>query len=229
MPPVYVPKNRAATEHRGALDRVIHSDPAQPFCILALTDGAVVKGDADADQFTRGTIYRFLGRWRDNDKKGPQFHFDGYVVHAAQTRAGIVKYLSEASDQLAPKIITRIWEKFREDSVSILRTDPARVATECNLSPDLCELASVDLQRGARFEDVKIELFQLFQGRGFHGKLIDAAITKWGLRAPAVIRKNPFNLLSMPSAGFRGATGSGPISTFRKTRSSGPRSSRHTS
>jgi exodeoxyribonuclease V alpha subunit len=203
MPPVYVPKNRAATEHRGALDRVIHSDPAQPFCILALTDGAVVKGDADADQFTRGTIYRFLGRWRDNDKKGPQFHFDGFVVHAAHTRAGVVKYLSEASDQLPPKIITRIWEKFREDSVSILRTDPARVATECNLSPDLCELASVDLQRGARFEDVKVELFQLFQGRGFHGKLIDAAITKWGLRAPAVIRKNPFNLLSMPSAGFR--------------------------
>src|SRR6202011_4956641 len=54
-----------------------------------------------------------------------------------------------------------------------------------------------------RHEDTRIDLFGLFAGRGFHGKLIEAAITMWGVRAPSVIKRNPFALLSMPSAGFK--------------------------
>lgn len=203
MPPVYVPKNRAATEHRGSVDRVIFSDPSQPFCIIALTDDSTVCGPVDADQITRGSIYRFLGRWEDGDKRGPRFRFSTFITQTAFTRPAVIKYLGEISEGLTPKIAGRIYDKFRSNSVATLRTDPARVAAECNLSPDLCELASIDLARGAKFEDTKIELFTLFQGRGFQGKLIDACIDAWGTRAPALIKKNPFAMLGKPSAGFK--------------------------
>jgi exodeoxyribonuclease V alpha subunit len=203
MPPIYVPKNRASTEHRGSVDRVVFSDPSQPFIILLLTDDATVCGPFDADSFTKGTIYRFCGRWKDTDTRGPRFEFQTFTTVSAHTKAGVVRYLTENCDGLTAKLAGQIYEKFRSDAIATLRTDHARVAAECKLSPDLCELASCDLQRGAKHEDTKVELFQLFQGRGFHGKLIEAAITKWGVKAPAVIRRNPFNLLSMPSAGFK--------------------------
>lgn len=200
---IYKPKNKAATEHRGSIARVAFSDPAAPFVILELTDDSTVKGSATADQFTKGTIYRFLGRWIDDDKRGPQFKFDTFVVHAAHGRGAVVKYLTETCEEITAKVAGRIYEKFREAAVHTLRTDHTAVAEACNLSTDLCELASIELQRSAKYEDTRIELFQLFQSRGFYGKLIDVCIDTWGTRAVSLIRKNPFCMLGKPSAGFK--------------------------
>lgn len=203
MPPIYVPKNRAAVEHRGGIERIAFSDPDQPFVILELTDGATVLGDASSDSFAKGTIYRFLGRWQDDDKRGPRFRFSTFVVHSAHGKAGVIKYLTEACDGIGAKTAARIYEKLRGESVETLRTDPAKVASECGVNIGLCEIASIQLASNTRFEDTRIDLFTLFSGRGFHGKLIEAAITKWGVRAPLVIRRNPFAMLSMSSAGFK--------------------------
>jgi len=199
----FVPKNRAATEHRGSVDRIIHSDPSQPFVILALTDGATILGDADAEQFARGTQYRFFGRWQDDAKRGPRFRFSTFVVHHAHGRAGVVRYITKVCEDITEKAAGRIFDAFREESVSTLRTDPATVAAKCKIDLGLCELAAIQLASDSRHEDTRIELFGMFAGRGFQGKLIEAAIAKWGVRAPSAIKKNPFALLGLPSAGFK--------------------------
>lgn len=203
MPPVYQPKNKAATEHRGSIARVAFANPDGPFVILELTDGATVKGNANADQFAKGTIYRFLGRWFDDQQRGPQFKFETFVVHAAHGRAGVIKYLTESCEGIGAKTAAKIFEKYRGDAVETLRSDPAKVACECNLEVGVCEIAAIQLASNAKYEDTRIDLFTLFSGRGFQGKLIEAAIDKWGVRAPKVIRKNPFAMLPLPSAGFK--------------------------
>ncbi len=203
MPPIYVPKNRASVEHRGGIDRVVFSDPDQPFVILALSDGATVCGPATGDQFAKGTTYRFLGRWEDNDRRGARFRFSTFVVHATHNRAGVVKYLVENCEGIGEKTAARIYEKFRGESVETLRTNPAHVAEECRIDAELCATAAEQLVHNARYEDTRIDLFTLFNGRGFQGKLIDLAISRWGVRAPAVIKRNPFALIGLPSAGFK--------------------------
>lgn len=203
MPPIYVPKNRAATEHRGSIDRVAFSNPDGPFVILELTDGATVMGEASADEFVKGTIYKFFGRWTDDDRRGPRFRFSTHTVHDAHSRAGVVKYLTQCCEGIGERTAAKIFEKFRGAAVETLRADPAKVAAECKLEVGACELAAAQLASGARYEDTRIELFTLFSGRGFSGALIKRAIEKWGVRAPAVVRRNPFALLGLPSAGFK--------------------------
>ncbi len=199
----FVPKNRAATEHRGQLDRVTFSDPDQPFTIMLLADGATVLGSFAADQFAKGTTYRFMGRWEDDPKRGPKFRFGTYTVHAVHNKVGVVKYLVKACEGIGEKTAARIYEKFRSDSVKALREQPHEVAAACNIDHDLCETAARQLVDASRYEDTRIELFTLFNARGFRGELIDQVIDRWGARAPQMIRRNPFALLGLPSAGFK--------------------------
>lgn len=204
----FAPRNRAATEHRGQLEKVMfprpgEGNPDDPFVILLLADGATLCGPATADQFAKGTTYRFLGRWEDNDRRGPRFRFSTFVVHATHNKVGVVKYLTECCEGIGAKLAGRIYDKFRGDSVASLRTDPSAVADACKIDPDVCHEAARALEDASRFEDTKLELFGMLNGRGFQGKLIDRAIDRWGVRAPLVIRRNPFALLGLPSAGFK--------------------------
>jgi exodeoxyribonuclease V alpha subunit len=204
MPVPFIPRNKAATEHRGQLDRVTFSDPDQPFCILLLADGATLLGAYSADQFARGTTYRFLGRWEDDPKRGPRFRFSTFTVHAVHNKVGVVRYLTKACEGIGEKIAGRIYEKYRSDSVKALREQPHEVAAACGIDHDLCETAARQLNDVVRFEDTRIELFGLFSARGFQAdRLIERVIDKWGARAPQVIRRNPFALLGLPSAGFK--------------------------
>lgn len=203
MSRLFVPKNSTETEHRGRLDRVIFNDPSQPFCILLLDDGSSMCGPADADAFARGTIYRFLGRWEDDPKRGYRFKFSTYLIHAAHSKSGVVKYLTEVCEGIGTKLAGRIYDKFAAESVSILRDSPGRVADDCDIDAAICGEASRQLTRESRFSDTKIELFTLFDRRGFSGKLIEECLDKWQENAPATIRRNPFALLGMPGCGFK--------------------------
>jgi len=203
MSRLFVPKNSTETEHRGRLDRVIFNDPSQPFCILLLDDGSSMCGSADADQFARGTIYRFLGRWEDDPKRGYRFKFSTYLIHAAHSRTGVVKFLTEVCEGIGTKLAGRIYDKYASESVAILRDSPGRVADDCDIDAAICGEASRQLTRESRFSDTKIELFTLFDRRGFSGKLIEECLDKWQENAPATIRRNPFALLGMPGCGFK--------------------------
>jgi exodeoxyribonuclease V alpha subunit len=81
------------------------------------------------------------------------------------------------------------------------RTHETAETTGLNL--DLCQDAAESLTRDMRFQDTKIQLHALFAGRGFQGKLIGECLDRWGPKAADVIRKNPFRLLDMTSAGFK--------------------------
>lgn len=204
MPPIFVPKNRSSREHVGALDRVVWADDDQPFTILRLTDGATVKIGADSTQFDRGQLYRFHGRWIDG-KFGPEFAADTHTLDAPQSRGAVVKYLSEMCRGVGKVTAERLWDKFGHDAVRVVREDPDAVANAGLLSPDAARDASLALGRFAELEHTRVELFGLFAGRGFPGKLIDRCIGTWGVAAPAVVRRDPFKLLirRLPGCGFK--------------------------
>lgn len=203
MPAEFKPKNPAATHHTGCVERILHAAPTGDFVILAIADGAVVLGPGDAEEYRVGTSWRFLGKWEDTPERGPRFRFSTAVVHHGHGRTGVVTYLTKECDGIGEKLANRLFDKYGGTAVETLRNNPDAVAEALNISPDVCREAAKQLDRSKRYEDVKVELFGLFKGKGFSGKCIEAAIDAWGGKAPAVIKRNPFALLGLPSAGFK--------------------------
>lgn len=198
-----MPKNKAATEHIGTVDRVVFCSPSRDFCILLLTDGSTMLGMTDPEPFAPKTSWRFMGKWEDGDKRGPRFRFQVSVPHQGHGRTGVVRYLTTTCTGIGEKTAARLFEKFGGEVVELLRTDPTKVAEECGVKRDVCDNASSELENAKRFQATKIDLFGLFNGRGFTGALIERAIEKWSVRAPIIIKRNPFAMLGLPSAGFR--------------------------
>lgn len=200
-----VPHDPTKREHVGNLDAVVWSDPAQPWVILKLTDGRVCLGPEHPDLFVRGQLYRFLGRWEDHPQKGHQFRFQTVVRDTPGGRPGVLKYLTDYAPNVGTKTAERLWDKYGADAIRVLREEPGRVQEDRIMSLEAAKEAGAAVAEGAALERTKVDLFGLFAGRGFHGRLIDAAIELWGAKAPEVIRRDPFKLLvaELPSAGFK--------------------------
>ncbi|HEY1192338.1 MAG TPA: AAA family ATPase [Gemmata sp.] len=199
-----VPKDRTKKEHTGLLEKVVWHDDDKPVSILALTDGKKVVVDAASTEFTRGQYYRFLGRWEEGPK-GPQFKAGTFVCDTPHTRTAVVKYLGDICEGIGSKLANRLWEVYGPDAVRVLRETPERVADDGIMSLESATTAATDLTRYQFLEKTRIDLFGLLNGRGFPGKLVDHAISKWGVRAPEVIRRCPFRLLTshLPGCGWK--------------------------
>lgn len=197
------PPDRTKREFITTVERPIFENEDQSWCILSLPDNRVACGPGPASQFARGIQYRFLGRWEDVPNRGFRFRFSTHTVHQPAGRNGMVRYLCELCEGIGEKRATRIWDVYGNAGLEMLRTgEPERIAEETKLPLDVVLDAGKSLREHHALESTRVDLYDLFAGRGFQGKLIGRAVSKWGAKAPAVIRRNPFALLGMPSAGF---------------------------
>lgn len=203
MVTVFAPKDKSKREHLAKVDRIIHASASDDFVILSLNDGATALGPASSSDFPRGTIFRFLGRWEDDPARGPRFRFSTFTTHHAAGRYGVVRYLTQHCDNIGEKTASRIFDRFGDASVQALRETPDDVAAALRISTDITTAAAYSLRAASKYEHTNIELFDLFGARGFQGRLIKACIDKFGAKAPSIIRRNPFALLGLPSAGFK--------------------------
>jgi exodeoxyribonuclease V alpha subunit len=199
----FVPKDRAKAEHYARLARVVFTNPDGPFLIAELADGSTVMGPALEDDLAPGTTYKFLGRWEDDPQRGWRFRFTAFLVHALHTRSAVVKYLCEMCPGVGPKAADKLWTAYGGSAVDELRDHPHGVAGACGLNEEVCLDAAEALERDRRYQATKVDLHGLFAGRGFQGKLIGECIDRWGAKAADVVRRNPFRLLNMTSAGFK--------------------------
>lgn len=196
--------DRSAKEHVGQLARVIFAADDGGYCVLALADGSKVNGKSSADNFRDGLTYRFFGRWADS-KFGPQFTFETFAVHVPAGRNGIITYLLEFAENVGRKTAEKLFDRYGPDAIDILRKNPDRVATDGVMAIDLARDAARSLATIAGTEKTRVELFDLFKGRGFPGKLIDRMIDEWGAKAGEMVRRDPFRLLvkKLPGCGFK--------------------------
>ncbi len=182
-------------------------DDGPRFLIATLEDGTSVKGEADPDSLVPGVPYRFYGKWgKKSAKFGQPFEFKQYVQQAPHSRFGVVQYLIKYAAGIGPVYAAQLWDAYSFDAVKMVRTDPDLVHRTCPQIPRSRLFdASEALRELAATEDVRIELTQLFDSRGFQQeKLIDLLIRKWGIHAPRRVRRDPFSLLvgRFPSCGF---------------------------
>lgn len=201
--------SKPLTTYTGVLDRIRwRSEDESNRLIAVCEDGTSVIGAAQEGELTNGITYDFFGKWLpDHEKHGKQFKFDQFIIKEQHSKTGVVAYLARYCDGIGPFIAAKLFDAFQGEAVRVLRTQPeaALLALQGRwMTLDKLQHASKQLQEIAAMEDTKISLTNLFSGRGFPGAMIEDAIKKWGILAPARIRRDPFCLLveEMPGAGF---------------------------
>jgi exodeoxyribonuclease V alpha subunit len=199
-----IPIDRTRREHVGKVERVLWSDRDQPCSIIKLTDEKIIVVNELPEKFDRGTLYRFMGRWIEG-KRGPQFKVDTFTADQPAHKLGVIKYLTETCEGIGQKLAERLWDAYGPDAIKTLRENPQQVTADGLLGEQSAISASDDLRRFVACERTKTDLFSLFAGRGFPGKLIESAISLWGAKAPDVIRGCPFRLLTnhLPGCGWK--------------------------
>jgi exodeoxyribonuclease V alpha subunit len=199
-----IPKDRTKREHVGKVEAVLWVDLDRPCCLLKLTDQKVIVIDEHPNRFERGTVYRFMGAWVEG-RRGPQFKADTFTADTPGHRDGVVRYLCEACYGIGQKTAEKLFVEYGPDAIRKLREEPEAVAASGLISVDLAEQSSRSLQDCFAVERTKTDLFSLFAGRGFPGKTIDACIARWGVRAPELVRRDPFLLLTegIPGCGWK--------------------------
>lgn len=185
--------------------REIRVRNADGFVVADLDRGTTVVGEDPSEELRATTTYRFLGRWMRHPRHGEQFAFSTFTRHAPHDEAGVTRYLRQEAPYVGEAIAKKLWEKYGSDAVAVLRTRPGEVATSgVGLSARQAEEAAAALEALAGLEATRIDLWTLFDSRGFPRTLIQACITKWGARAPERIRRDPFVLMTadLPGCGF---------------------------
>ena len=197
------------TSYVGVFDRVKWRAPDESNRIIGtLEDGVTVLGVAEEGELVPGLPYEFFGIESIHEDYGKQLKFTMFTQKEPHSRHGVVAYLERYAPGVGPAVATRLWDAFGADAVKTLRTQPEAVVAIATigrfLTLEKAQAASQALKAIAELEDTKIELTNLFAGRGFPGVLIEECITRWRILAPARIRRDPFSLLvyEMPGCGF---------------------------
>ena len=198
---------KANETHTGTFQRVRWRSPENEGnrMIAMLEDGSTVLGTAQDGDLIPGITYQFYGNWSEHPTHGRQFNFRQFVVKEPHGRAGVIAYLERYATGVGPAVAARIWDSFGTESVATLRTNPESVvaipAIGRYLSLENARLASFELREHAKLEDTRIELVNLFDGRGFPHALVEDCIGKWKIMAPNRVRRDPFSMLVNGFAG----------------------------
>jgi RecD/TraA family predicted helicase len=197
---------RGDVELIGAVERIIFFNPEDGATVAALRTGETVRGQVEDAELERGVTYRFLGHWAEHFRYGRQFHFGTVILHAAGDRTGTIRYLTQVAPHVGHVTAAKLWQLWGPECVEVLRATPEKVIERGGiLSAEHAYEASDALRREAGLERTRIDLWGLFDGRGFPRTLQRLCILQWGAKAAEAVRRNPFRLLveQFPGCGFK--------------------------
>jgi len=167
-----------------------------------------VKGNACADEIFPGNSYRFFGHWSEytNQRSGRterQFAFSTYCETEPLERDGVIEYLKRIGTGagIGKARAEAIWNAYGGNALQVIRDEPETLR-QFGLFPDDVKLVTERLEQQKRAEATTIELLQLFAGRKLPHSLPTACVKKWGVRAPKMVRRDPFRLMEFRGVGF---------------------------
>lgn len=176
------------------------------FVVACLADGTRVCGQTAAGPtLAPGAEYRFHGRWQQHQWHGRQFAVDAWFPVEPHDERGVITYLETFAEGVGTRRALKLWQEFGANAVRVLQHQPETVAVRGVMSHKAALVASVSLSACSAFQDTKIALLGLLSGRGFQlAVVMREAIRLWTVRAPDVIRRNPYALMlrRVPSCGF---------------------------
>jgi len=191
----------------GKLKKVIWRSLENDFTIASFTPEKIgMEFIATGDLFkpAAGITYNLTGEWQDHPKYGEQFKIDSYCVQAPCDYESISVYLEKYVKGVGPVLADKLIEKYRENTISILKGAPERVSNENQrISYNLALEISNQLQEDDKRRDVLINLEGLFaKVKGLSKRLAQDVLKIYGLSALEVIKSNPYQLIGISRMGF---------------------------
>lgn len=176
------------------------------YMIGQLSSGESVLGTVADVGLIPGVEYRFIGRWDENPTYGRQFKFDTVIQSEPHSRNGVVQYLKRICPGVGDITAHRLCDLYGENNcIAVLKTSPEKVAEAVpQLRNGKAQEAAEALIKEERFQETRIDLLDLFAGKGFPGSLIEECISEWGIKAAVKVKKDPFCLIAhdMPGCGW---------------------------
>lgn len=192
---------RRDEELSGVFESIRWQNEDGSFFIATLQSGQSIKGNAKPGSFIRGCEYVFAGKWLPAQGRfGPTFQFFTYRAKDPTTPEAVTGYLDKHLAGSGAGIglvgIRKLIAQYGAANViSTIKNQPKDVAAFLGLTREKADLASETLKKIEKFEDTRIRLTQLFDGRGFPQQTIEACIDTFGVNAYDAVKRDPFTML----------------------------------
>lgn len=164
------------------------------FLIGKINNGATVKGQmlwADV-----GMAYTFKGHWENHPKFGRGFKFDEYQASFPTSHKAIREYLEENVEGIGPKLAEKMTESFGDQTLSVLKDEPSKVAdTIGGVTKEKAGAISDKLKEIEKRETLCLTLKEMVRGTRLSKSALNAIILKWREHAPEVLKNNPYELI----------------------------------
>lgn len=169
-----------------------------------------VRGYANEGELSEGVTFRFYGHNRTHPKYGEQFNFNSFVEDEPADEDSVLAYLETCRKpergSITKRVALALFEAFGLEAIDRLKADPVGVsAVVKQWDAAKAAIAAKYLRSQAGTQRCKLALITLLNGRGFPKKTIDRAIKEWGAAAAEVVRQDPYQLMTLPGIGFKGA------------------------
>lgn len=179
-------------EINGQVESVIYRNDQNDYTVIELsTDDALLTATGVMPMLNVGESVKLFGVFRNHATYGEQFEVSAFERTMPENLDGILKYLSSGAIKgIGPSTARRLVLEFGADTLTVLETDPARVANLKGISLKKAEDISEQLKRVVGIRELMIYL-------SAYSVPASAAVRIWkklGNNAVAAIEENPYIL-----------------------------------
>jgi exodeoxyribonuclease V alpha subunit len=153
-------------------------------------------------ELIEGEYVEFEGEWVENPQYGKQFKPHSVIPVSPNTEKGIVRYLSEVVEGIGESTAKRIYNKFGDQTIHILETDPERAISEVGLKSKLVE----NIIKAFSESRVERQTMIMLQNYGITPSLAKKIFDEYGSDSATIVKEDPYKLADeIDGVGFKKA------------------------